>query len=171
MKKLLLIAVAVTFLAGLTGVAQASVCDSQQWRHDRCGSIPGSTGQPKCKYHEWPRRRCDRPAPIVLHGIKFNTGSARIKSNSYPILEKNLYAVKSSGRPIVIEGHTDSQGGNAYNQRLSEKRALSVKNWFVQHGVRPSRIMPVGMGENNPMATNATSSGRAQNRRIEIHFR
>ena len=172
MKKMLLIAVAVSFvLVGLAGVAQGAVCDSHQWRHDKCESIPGSTGQPKCMYHEWPRGRCDRPASIVLHGIKFNTGSAKIKRASYPILEENLYAVKRSGRRIVIEGHTDNVGDVPYNQRLSDRRALSVKNWFVQHGVKASRIMPVGMGEDNPMATNATSRGRSQNRRIEIHFR
>lgn len=122
-------------------------------------------------YHEWPRGRCDRPAPIVLHGVKFDTGSAKIKSASYPILEENLYALKRSGHRIVIEGHTDNQGDVPYNQSLSDRRAQSVKNWFVQHGVKASRIMPVGMGEDNPMATNATSTGRAQNRRIEIHFR
>jgi len=172
MKKKLLIAVAVTFvLAGLASVAQGAACDSQQWRHDRCESIPGSTGQPKCRYHEWPRGRCERPAPIVLHGVKFDTGSARIKTASYPILEENLYDLKHSNRPIVIEGHTDNVGDEAYNQRLSDKRAMSVKDWFVERGVNPSRIMAVGMGEDNPMATNATAAGRAQNRRIEIHFR
>lgn len=172
MKKSLLIAVAVTFvLAGLASVAQGAVCDSQAWRHDRCESIPGSTGQPKCRYHEWPRGRCKREATIVLHGVKFDTGSARIKRSSYPILKENLYRLKHSNRPIVIEGHTDNVGGEAYNQRLSDKRAVSVKNWFVQHGVRSSRIMAVGMGEDRPMATNATTSGRAENRRIEIHFR
>lgn len=172
MKKMLLIAVAVTFVfAGLVGVAQGAVCDSQQWRHDRCASIPGGTGQPRCMYHEWPRGRCDRPAPIVLHGIKFDTASARIKRQSYPILEANLSALERSRRPIVIEGHTDSRGDVPYNMDLSERRAESVKNWFVQHGIRSSRIMAVGMGEDNPIATNATSRGRAQNRRIEIHFR
>jgi len=71
----------------------------------------------------------------------------------------------------VIEGHTDNVGDMEYNQRLSEKRAASVKYWFVKQGINSSRIMAVGMGEENPMATNATSRGRAQNRRIEIHFR
>lgn len=172
MKKTLLIAVAVSFiLAGYAGVAQGAACDSQQWRHDRCESIPGGTGQPKCMYHEWPRGRCKRQAPLVLHGIKFDTGSARIKRKSYPILEANLSALRRTGRPIVIEGHTDNVGGEAYNLKLSDRRALSVKKWLVKRGIKASRIMPVGMGEARPMATNATSRGRAQNRRIEIHFR
>ena len=181
MKKALLIAVAVTFvMAGFMGIAQAGtdgMCDFHQWRLDACKSIPGSTGQPKCMYHQWPREYCEYtppPAPpkrIVLHGIKFDTASARIKSESYSILEANLAGLQETNRPIVIEGHTDAQGGDAYNQNLSEERAQSVKTFFVQRGVSSSRITAVGMGENSPMSTNETAGGRARNRRIEIDFR
>ena len=69
---------------------------------------------------------------------------------------------------VKVEGHTDSIGSDAYNQRLSEKRAQAVKDYLVREGIDPSRISTVGYGESKPVASNETESGRAQNRRAEI---
>jgi outer membrane protein OmpA-like peptidoglycan-associated protein len=69
---------------------------------------------------------------------------------------------------ILVEGHTDSTGSEAYNQQLSERRALSVKNLLVQRGVSPQRIDILGHGERRPVATNDTPEGRQMNRRVEI---
>ncbi|MDH2273733.1 OmpA family protein [Moraxella porci] len=69
---------------------------------------------------------------------------------------------------IVVAGHTDSTGQAAYNQALSERRAAAVRNYLVSQGVSASRIQTVGYGMRQPVATNATEAGRAQNRRVEL---
>ena len=71
---------------------------------------------------------------------------------------------------ISVVGHTDSVGPAAYNQQLSERRAEAVQAFLIEKGVKPERIRPTGMGKEQPVATNATSSGRALNRRTEIEF-
>ncbi|UXZ05632.1 OmpA family protein [Moraxella nasicaprae] len=69
---------------------------------------------------------------------------------------------------IVVAGHTDANGSDAYNYRLSEQRAASVRNYLVVQGVDASRIQTVGYGKTQPIASNATDAGRAQNRRVEL---
>lgn len=69
---------------------------------------------------------------------------------------------------IVVAGHTDSNGSDAYNMNLSKQRAISVANYLVSQGVSASRIQAVGYGEAQPVASNATDAGRAQNRRVEL---
>ena len=71
-------------------------------------------------------------------------------------------------RGIEVGGYTDSSGDDARNQRLSERRAEAVKQILVQSGVSASRITTTGYGAANPVASNATAEGRAQNRRVEI---
>jgi outer membrane protein OmpA-like peptidoglycan-associated protein len=109
---------------------------------------------------------------IVLRGIKFDTAKADIKLESIPILERNIAALKrKSNTQIVIEGHTDARGSDAYNQSLSEARAQSVLNWFSSHGVDRGRMTAVGKGESRPVADNTSPEGMAENRRIEVHMR
>jgi outer membrane protein OmpA-like peptidoglycan-associated protein len=69
---------------------------------------------------------------------------------------------------ITVEGHTDSRGADDMNQKLSEDRASSVRAYLVERGVKPERIKSVGRGESNPIASNDTPEGRANNRRVEI---
>lgn len=69
---------------------------------------------------------------------------------------------------INIYGHTDSKGTDEYNLSLSDRRAASVKNYLISKGVAGSRLFPMGMGEKEPVATNDTDAGRAQNRRVEF---
>jgi OOP family OmpA-OmpF porin len=69
---------------------------------------------------------------------------------------------------LEIRGHTDSQGPANFNLELSQKRAESVRQYMIKGGVDPSRLTAVGVGEEEPIASNATPDGRAQNRRIEF---
>lgn len=69
---------------------------------------------------------------------------------------------------ILIEGHTDSSGDDAYNQTLSERRANSVEGYLAQQGVKASRITTKGYGEKQPLASNDTEAGRQSNRRVEV---
>lgn len=68
----------------------------------------------------------------------------------------------------LVVGHTDSTGSEDYNQTLSERRANSVATYLAQQGISPSRMQISGMGESQPVASNATEAGRQQNRRVEI---
>ena len=71
---------------------------------------------------------------------------------------------------IIAVGHTDSIGSDAYNQKLSERRAASVKTYLTSKGVPADRIYTEGKGETQPVASNATREGRAQNRRVEVEI-
>jgi adhesin transport system outer membrane protein len=109
--------------------------------------------------------------PVVITGANFDFDSAKLKpsadSKLKPVIE---FAAKYPDADIEIVGHTDDRADDAYNQKLSERRAASVKNWLINHGVNEKRITSLGKGETQPIASNKTIAGRAQNRRVEIHY-
>ncbi|MGB3542171.1 OmpA family protein [Rubrivirga sp.] len=106
---------------------------------------------------------------ITARGILFESGSARITGSSSTELSQLLAALEGNpGLRIRIEGHTDSSGGASTNQRLSQQRAQAVADWLAGRGISSSRLQAVGMGEDQPVASNDTASGREQNRRVEI---
>jgi len=112
------------------------------------------------------------PAPerIVLRGINFDFDKAVIKPEFVPVLDTAADVLKS--RPEVkvqVEGHTCSIGTDAYNQKLSERRAKSVRDYLIKKGVKADNLTPVGYGESRPMADNKTRSGRQMNRRVEFN--
>lgn len=72
------------------------------------------------------------------------------------------------GLRLQVEGHTDSTGSHAFNQRLSEQRATTVRDYLVQQGVDMNAVSAAGFGEGVPIADNATAVGRQKNRRVEI---
>lgn len=106
---------------------------------------------------------------IMPGNITFATNGRNLKANFYNVLDSVVLVVKEYNKTtIVVSGYTDSIGSNAYNQRLSEDRAQSVADFLVNKQVNPGRIELVGLGEKNPVASNATSQGRSLNRRVEI---
>ena len=103
--------------------------------------------------------------------IHFRTGRATIMTDSYQILDEVIDAIATHDiKKVRIEGHTDSQGSDAKNKRLSQARADAVRDYLVQRGIAPDRISSFGFGEERPVAPNATASGRALNRRVEFHI-
>lgn len=101
--------------------------------------------------------------------ISFDTGRADIKSNFRPILDRLATSLnENQGTVITIIGHTDSSGSDAINNPLSVNRAASTRDYLTARGVQSSRITIDGRGSREPVASNDTSSGRAQNRRVEI---
>jgi OOP family OmpA-OmpF porin len=113
------------------------------------------------------------PAPvekkIVLRGINFDFDKANIKPEFTPVLDEGVDILKENpGVIIVIGGYTDSTGEEAYNQKLSERRAQSVLDYFASKGIAKNRMQAVGFGEKNPVADNKTKEGRALNRRVEL---
>lgn len=106
---------------------------------------------------------------IMPGNITFQTDSADINSGFYPTLNSVAKVLKKfDDTTVMVIGYTDSTGSVAYNQTLSQNRAQSVASYLVGQGVKSSRFNVVGMGVSNPIASNATAEGRAQNRRVEI---
>ncbi|UCH84068.1 MAG: OmpA family protein [Candidatus Latescibacterota bacterium] len=104
--------------------------------------------------------------------VLFGFDSAMLNSDAQPHIERMADIFQRyPDTEIVVAGHTDSQGDEDYNFTLSERRALSVRNYLIDAGVPPSRIETVGFGEFRPTAPNDTEEGRAQNRRVEIEIR
>ncbi|MBI5471983.1 MAG: OmpA family protein [Ignavibacteriae bacterium] len=109
---------------------------------------------------------------VVLEGVNFEFNSAKLTEDSTPILERAYEAlVANPDVNVEIQGHTDAIGSDAYNMRLSRRRAESVRNWLVQRGIKSERMTTVGKGEREPVASNETVTGRALNRRIEFHVK
>ncbi len=105
----------------------------------------------------------------VLVGVNFDFNSARLTQESYPILFHAVQVLlQNPDMKVEIQGYTDSVGPESYNVKLSEKRAKTVKNYLVAHGVSASRLTVKGFGSKNPIADNKTADGRAMNRRIEF---
>jgi|GEM_PF-2053505 len=107
--------------------------------------------------------------PVILSGGHFEFDSARLKANSETILDLVEETLRSHPEMTVrIVGYTDNIGSERYNNWLSERRAISVKQYLTENGIQRSRIEAEGRGEANPIADNSTPYGREKNRRIEI---
>lgn len=120
-----------------------------------------------------PTDRTPEPPPamerVVLRGINFDFDKAVVKPEFAPVLDVAAGILKE--RPtlkVVVEGHTCNIGTEAYNQKLSERRAKAVHEYLVKKGVKADRLSTVGHGEMQPMADNKTKSGRELNRRVEF---
>ena len=109
---------------------------------------------------------------VVLNADTFfDFDKSTIKPEGRQVLDQVASQASSINLETVIAtGHTDSIGTEAYNQGLSERRANSVKQYLVGKGIDPNRIYTEGKGELQPVASNATREGRAQNRRVEIEI-
>lgn len=103
--------------------------------------------------------------------ILFDFDSSALRSSSRGTLNELAENFRQyPDNRIIIEGHTDSVGSDAYNQRLSEQRASSVADYLIDQGVASSSMTVYGYGELRPKATNDTAEGRQLNRRVEIHI-
>ena len=108
---------------------------------------------------------------IVLRGVNFAYDSSAISEAASPILEEVVSVLKENSEiKVVAEGHTDGRGSDAYNEKLSERRAASVVSYLVDGGVAAKRLRSVGFGESRPVASNLNDEGRAQNRRVELRI-
>lgn len=106
---------------------------------------------------------------VNMSDVLFDTGSATLKPGAREKLAKISGIVLAyPGLNLQIEGHTDSVGGDEFNQHLSERRADSVRDFLLQQGVAPSSVMARGFGKTQPVASNDTPEGRQRNRRVEI---
>ena len=111
-------------------------------------------------------RTARRQIPLLVF---FGFDNATLAPESYPELMRVKTLLQSSpSMKIEISGYTDNEGSDAYNESLSERRAEAVRSFLVIHGVEAARITTVGYGKSHPITSNATNTGRAQNRRVEM---
>jgi outer membrane protein OmpA-like peptidoglycan-associated protein len=108
---------------------------------------------------------------IVAANVMFKSNSANLTGNSYPAIKELADSMKTNpDLDLLIEGHTDNQGGEAYNMKLSEDRANAVKNQLIRFGITDKRIKIKAFGDSQPIGSNNTSAGRALNRRVVFKF-
>ena len=122
-----------------------------------------------------PKKEAAKEEVLMLRGINFDFDKSNIKPQAAAVLDEAVRMMKE--RPnmkVMIEGHTDSKGTDAYNQKLSERRAQAVFSYFVAKGISASRMQTIGYGETRPIASNTNPNGsdnpegRAINRRVEL---
>ena len=101
--------------------------------------------------------------------VLFDFDSAQIRPDAERTLAEVAEVIKGyPKRPVRIEGHTDSVASDDYNQKLSERRAGSVRAWLAGKAIETGRLTPRGLGESKPVADNGTAEGRQRNRRVEV---
>ena len=120
-----------------------------------------------------------RPAPVsvkqaivIQADALFDFDKSVVRPDGKARIDEALGKLKGVDLEMVIAtGHTDSIGTDAYNQKLSERRAAAVKDYLVSKGISSSKITTIGKGESQPVATNKTKEGRQKNRRVDIEFK
>ena len=127
--------------------------------------------------HRLPRRLpqpitlegCKQNDVLILRGVNFDFDKATLTTEAKGILDQVAMALTKRGDiKVEIDGHTDGKGTVPYNQKLSERRAASVKAYLVGKGIDGGRMTTAGFGKSRPIADNATDEGRALNRRVEL---
>lgn len=136
---------------------------------DKCPTKAGKRSQKKDQ-NGCPLTQVDEEGVVqLLQPIEFEFGKAVIKEVSYPILDEVVDLMK--GRASIklgVYGHTDNQGADALNLRLSKERAAACKNYLINHGIAANRLESQGFGPTQPVADNNTDEGRAKNRRVDF---
>jgi outer membrane protein OmpA-like peptidoglycan-associated protein len=114
-------------------------------------------------------KQTDRGLVLTLGDVLFDSGKATLKPGAASTIDRlAAFLEKAPERSVAIEGHTDSIGTEGYNRQLSEDRANAVKAALVAKGIPAERVVTVGKGEDEPVASNDNAAGRQQNRRVEI---
>ncbi|ADY29071.1 OmpA family protein [Cellulophaga lytica] len=137
-------------------------------KDDKCPEVAGTVANNGCpEVTEEVQKKLNDYARTIL----FDTGKSSIKAESTAVMVDIITILKEyPNAKFTVEGHTDSVGSATLNQKLSESRALSVKEFLVEKGIGEFRLSAVGYGEDKPIATNKTRAGRKQNRRVEINL-
>ena len=142
---------------------------------DACPKEPGepSPDQTKNGCPQFIRRISGSSEIQILKQVQFQTGSAKILPNSYPILDEvvRLLKVNLDITMLSVEGHTDNRGSDALNEKLSADRAKSCVDYLVSKGIEASRLTSSGFGPRKPIDDNNTAAGRQKNRRTEFHIK
>ena len=108
---------------------------------------------------------------IILKGVNFDFDSSKLRPESYATLDHAVATLKQNNFPSTeLAAYTDSVGKDAYNMKLSQRRAKTVKDYMVSKGCPADSLTTKGFGEADPVADNKTKAGRFENRRVEMHL-
>ncbi|UOK43300.1 MULTISPECIES: OmpA family protein [Flavobacterium] len=135
-------------------------------KDDKCPDVMGTVANNGCpELSEAVMKSLNDYAKTIL----FVTNKATFQQRSYAVL-KNITAILKEypEAKFSIEGHTDSDGNDKYNLKLSEDRAAAVKNYLIENGIAADRLSSKGFGESKPIDSNKTKAGKANNRRVEV---
>ena len=135
-------------------------------KDDKCPTVKGTVANHGCpEITEEQITKLNAYAKTIL----FNSGKATFKQETFAVLQSITAILKEfPSSKFSIEGHTDSDGKDAMNQKLSEDRAGAVKNYLIENGIAADRLTSTGYGESKPIDTNKTAKGKANNRRVEV---
>ena len=136
-------------------------------KDDKCPNVPGIApdGCPK----QYTRVVVTENKIELKQAVFFDTNKATIKAVSFPLLDDVASALRDNPKiKVEVQGHTDSQGNDAFNKKLSQNRAESVRAYLIKKGISSDRMDPKGYGEDQPLEDNRTAAGRAKNRRVEF---
>lgn len=140
----------ITIITALLALAVHQGCSKSVARCANCGKVIKTT---------------------VLRGIHFDFDKYVVRSDGVPILNEDIELMKADpSLDVSIEGYCDIIGSDAYNQVLSEKRAVAVKDYFLKNGIASDRMKAVGFGRKNPVVPNDTAANRSINRRVELQI-
>lgn len=105
----------------------------------------------------------------VLEGVNFAFDKADLLPIAYPVLDKDVTMLKNDAKlRVLIEGHCDIRGSDAYNQKLSERRAATVYGYLASKGIDRSRMSTIGYGRSKPLVPNTSEENMYKNRRVEV---
>ena len=135
-------------------------------KDDKCPDVKGTKANNGCpEVSDEVIKRLNAYAKTIL----FDTNKETFKQQTYPVLQAITAILKEyPNSKFEIEGHTDSDGSDQFNQRLSDSRANAVKSYLVENGIDEFRLSALGFGESRPIDTNKTKEGKANNRRVEV---
>ncbi|WP_303908628.1 OmpA family protein [Thiohalomonas denitrificans] len=160
-------AVAGAIVGGATGAAVGNYMDKQEQAFEDALAEEQRQNQIEVQ-----RVRDDLLKLTLDSEVSFDFDSAAIKSSFKPSLNKLMNVLAKYDRTdVTVVGHTDSVGSEAYNQRLSERRASAVGDYLIDQGISRYRLRTEGSGESEPRASNNTAAGRQLNRRVEVFVR
>lgn len=147
-------------IGGVVGAGVGAYMDAQE---EKLARIPGT----------WTERVDERTLLVHFESdILFDVDSSALDGSGRGTLDE-VSAVLSEYQKtaVVVQGHTDSTGSEEHNQSLSDRRAGAVRNYLVGRGIDPDRLTALGYGEDSPVASNESESGRQRNRRVDIMLR
>ena len=150
------------FLAILLGLTVAST--------GICGAKPAKAPKADEAVKEASEARITDKNIVISGKILFETGNAKLKKQSFPVLDEVVFAMQKHPEIIKLQvvGHTDSDGNAKANKALSKRRATAVMKYLIKNGIEKDRLSALGEGEDVPIASNETEEGKDKNRRVEF---
>ncbi len=138
-------------------------------KDDQCPNEAGTVANNGCPEVVVPTEEVQKQLTEYARTINFNSGKSSFKSGTEPTLQAIAAILKEYPKAnFTIEGHTDSTGSKAGNEKLSNERANAVMGYLVENGISADRLTAKGFGQDNPIESNKTRAGRAANRRVEV---